>query len=153
MVEKVTVGKPVGDWSYAEIIYSSTNNFHMFECLLFFSQMPTRTSFLFCFSFIQQFLLWYLFPCLLTVPLWPKVMIFPVWSAWKRHVHMNMESAVWAASAWGSDTHPVKNHVCPFHGSDKTYSSTELIAAWHEQWSLVSASSLFPDFILLASKY
>lgn len=77
----------------------------MFYCLLFFSQMPTRTSILLYFSFIQQFLLWYLLPCLLTLLLWPKFMSFPIWSAWKRHVHMNMEPAVWAASPWGCDTH------------------------------------------------
>lgn len=50
-------------------------------------------------------------------------------------------------------TSPQESHLCPFHGSALTHSSTELIVAWYEQWSLVSASSLFPDFILLSSKY
>lgn len=74
--------------------------------------MPARTSFLFYFSFIQQFFLWYLWLGLLIVLPWSKFMSFPIWSAWKRHVHRNMESAVWAISPWGCDTHPMKNHIC-----------------------------------------
>lgn len=71
-----------------------------------------RTSFFWCFSFIQQFLLWYVLTCLLILLLWSEFMSFPIWTAWKRYIHRNMESTVWAASPWGCDTHPMENHIC-----------------------------------------
>lgn len=125
----------------------------------FFPQVPTRTSIPLCFSFIQQFLLWYLLPCSLTLLLWPKFMSFPIWSGWKRHVHMNMEPAVWAASPWGWDTHPLKNHICvlfmdlPWHTAAQNSSSLGMSSGLlfqHQACSLVL--SFFLPNIRLSQK-
>ena len=88
----------------------------------------------FCFSFIQQFLLWCLLLCLLILLLGPKFSCL-----------ISREGPCSQEHGASSVSHPTcklwqkcyeELQICPWHGSDEAHSSKEFIIARYEQWSL-----------------